>query len=191
MTWMQTPWSAIWARYWSANVTAPASILVLLPGMAPPLVRPSRTGRPRLRRCWLLAATSARLRIRDGHTPNGPRVQATAGPSWPSRWRFSRSASGSPRGRRESRPLVPVGNVLHSDAMVGDAHLAFRVASIHPIRPPAAEGTGMPVRIGQVGTKHGHARGKWQALRANADVEAVGIWEPDPVARATGQRDPA
>jgi predicted dehydrogenase len=37
----------------------------------------------------------------------------------------------------------------------------------------------MAVRMGQIGTKHGHARGKWQALRANPDVEAVGIWEPD------------
>lgn len=42
----------------------------------------------------------------------------------------------------------------------------------------------MVVRIGQIGTKHGHARGKWQALRSTPEVEAVGIWEPDPVARA-------
>jgi predicted dehydrogenase len=49
----------------------------------------------------------------------------------------------------------------------------------------------MPVRIGQVGTKHGHARGKWRALCTNPDVEAVGIWEPDRAARAAGQHDPA
>ena len=49
----------------------------------------------------------------------------------------------------------------------------------------------MPVRIGQIGTKHGHARGKWRALRSNPNVEAVGIWEPDPQARAAGQRDEA
>jgi len=48
-----------------------------------------------------------------------------------------------------------------------------------------------PVRIGQIGTKHGHARGKWQALVANPDVEAVGVWEPDPAARAAEQAHPA
>jgi predicted dehydrogenase len=35
------------------------------------------------------------------------------------------------------------------------------------------------IRIGQIGTRHGHAAGKWQALTSNPDVEAVGIWEPD------------
>jgi predicted dehydrogenase len=44
-----------------------------------------------------------------------------------------------------------------------------------------------PLRIGQIGTRHGHAAGKWQALCSNPDVEAVGIWEPDPAARATAQ----
>src|SRR5215212_6736522 len=43
------------------------------------------------------------------------------------------------------------------------------------------------IRIGQIGTKHGHARGKWQALVGNQDIEAVGIWEPDPDARAAEQ----
>ncbi len=46
-----------------------------------------------------------------------------------------------------------------------------------------------PLRIGQVGTKHGHAAGKWKALRWNPDVEAVGIWEPDAEARAARQAD--
>jgi predicted dehydrogenase len=41
----------------------------------------------------------------------------------------------------------------------------------------------MPLRIGQIGTKHGHADGKWRALGSNPDVEACGIWEPDPRAR--------
>ena len=41
----------------------------------------------------------------------------------------------------------------------------------------------MPVRIGQIGTKHGHARGKWRALVTNDEVDAVGIWEPDADAR--------
>ena len=49
----------------------------------------------------------------------------------------------------------------------------------------------MAVRIGQIGTKHGHARGKWRALVTNDDVEAVGIWEPDPAARAAGQQHDA
>ena len=39
------------------------------------------------------------------------------------------------------------------------------------------------MRIGQIGTRHGHAAGKWQALLKNPDVEAVGIWEPDPSLR--------
>lgn len=38
-------------------------------------------------------------------------------------------------------------------------------------------------KIGQIGTRHGHAAGKWAALRANAEVEAVGIWEPNPALR--------
>jgi predicted dehydrogenase len=42
----------------------------------------------------------------------------------------------------------------------------------------------MPVRFGQFGTKHGHARGKWHALVTSHEVEAVGIWEPDADARA-------
>jgi predicted dehydrogenase len=41
----------------------------------------------------------------------------------------------------------------------------------------------LTVRIGQIGTRHGHALGKWLALRANPDVEAVGIYEPDPSLR--------
>jgi predicted dehydrogenase len=35
------------------------------------------------------------------------------------------------------------------------------------------------LRIAQIGTRHGHAEGKWRALRSNPNVEAVGIWEPD------------
>ena len=48
----------------------------------------------------------------------------------------------------------------------------------------------MPVRIGQFGTKHGHARGKWRALVTSDRVEAVGIWEPDPEARAAEHAHP-
>src|SRR5205823_5974005 len=45
----------------------------------------------------------------------------------------------------------------------------------------------LPVRIGQIGTKHGHARGKWRALMTNPDVEAAGIWEPDAATRTARQ----
>ena len=45
----------------------------------------------------------------------------------------------------------------------------------------------MPVRIGQIGTKHGHARGKWRALVTYPEVEPVAIWEPDADRRASEQ----
>jgi predicted dehydrogenase len=41
--------------------------------------------------------------------------------------------------------------------------------------------------IAQFGTRHGHAQGKWRALATSPDVEAVGIWEPDPLVRARAQ----
>jgi predicted dehydrogenase len=37
------------------------------------------------------------------------------------------------------------------------------------------------MRIGMLGTRHGHAAGKWQALCSNANVEAIGIYDPDPL----------
>lgn len=40
------------------------------------------------------------------------------------------------------------------------------------------------IRIAQIGTRHGHAAGKWQALCSSPDVEAVGIFEPDASLRA-------
>jgi predicted dehydrogenase len=43
------------------------------------------------------------------------------------------------------------------------------------------------LRIAQIGSRHGHAQGKWRALATSADVEAVGIWEPDPVVRAAAR----
>jgi predicted dehydrogenase len=43
------------------------------------------------------------------------------------------------------------------------------------------------VKIGQLGTRHGHAEGKWLALRSHPDVDAVGVWEPDPAQRAAAQ----
>ncbi len=41
----------------------------------------------------------------------------------------------------------------------------------------------MRIRMAQYGTKHGHAAGKALALQPNPDVEFVGVFEPDPVAR--------
>lgn len=35
------------------------------------------------------------------------------------------------------------------------------------------------IRMAQYGTKHGHARGKMQAMLANPDVDVAGIFEPD------------
>jgi predicted dehydrogenase len=39
------------------------------------------------------------------------------------------------------------------------------------------------IRIGMLGTRHGHAAGKWQSLCANPLVEPVGIYDPDPAPR--------
>jgi len=33
--------------------------------------------------------------------------------------------------------------------------------------------------MAQIGTRHGHAQGKWRALLANPTVEPVGVYEPD------------
>jgi len=35
------------------------------------------------------------------------------------------------------------------------------------------------IKMAQYGTRHGHAAGKWRAMQSNADVETVGIYEPD------------
>ncbi len=40
------------------------------------------------------------------------------------------------------------------------------------------------IRMAQYGTKHGHARGKLQAMLVNPDVEVVGVFEPDKQQRA-------
>ena len=49
----------------------------------------------------------------------------------------------------------------------------------------------MAIRMAQYGTKHGHAAGKGQAMQTNPDVEFVGVFEPDPEARARARRHPA
>ena len=40
------------------------------------------------------------------------------------------------------------------------------------------------IRMVQYGTKHGHARGKLQAMLVNPDVEVAGVFEPDEARRA-------
>ncbi len=40
------------------------------------------------------------------------------------------------------------------------------------------------IRMAQYGTKHGHARGKLQAMLVNPDVEVAGVYEPDEERRA-------
>ena len=37
------------------------------------------------------------------------------------------------------------------------------------------------IRIGMLGTRHGHAPGKWLALCTNTQVETAGIYDPDPL----------
>jgi predicted dehydrogenase len=43
------------------------------------------------------------------------------------------------------------------------------------------------IRFGQLGTRHGHAAGKWQALLTNPDVDPVGIFEPETTFRERGE----
>ena len=45
-----------------------------------------------------------------------------------------------------------------------------------------------PLRMAQIGVKHGHAVGKARSMIENPDVEFTGLFEPDPVAREQAQR---
>ncbi len=49
----------------------------------------------------------------------------------------------------------------------------------------------MPILMGQYGTKHGHAAGKARAIQTNPNTTLVGIYEPDPAARAEAERSEA
>jgi len=54
-------------------------------------------------------------------------------------------------------------------------------------RAPAG---GRPIRVGQIGTKHAHARGHTRTLlKYPAEFELVGVAEPDPERRAAESRD--
>ena len=41
-----------------------------------------------------------------------------------------------------------------------------------------------PIRVAQIGTKHGHAAGKMVSMKKNPDCEVMGIFERDPAQRA-------
>ncbi|MBM3277638.1 MAG: Gfo/Idh/MocA family oxidoreductase [Candidatus Handelsmanbacteria bacterium] len=43
------------------------------------------------------------------------------------------------------------------------------------------------IRMAQYGTGHGHASGKWLAMKKSAEVELVGIFEPDPERRKAAE----
>ena len=47
-----------------------------------------------------------------------------------------------------------------------------------------------PIKIGQIGTGHAHARGKMQSLRRSDDYEVVGVVEPNPVLRKQAEQNP-
>lgn len=47
------------------------------------------------------------------------------------------------------------------------------------------------IKIGQIGTGHGHAVGKFETYRASPDFEVVGLAEPDPMLRQRAERLPA
>lgn len=59
------------------------------------------------------------------------------------------------------------------------------------LTPRPAYAAGDKIRVGQIGTAHGHARGKMASLRRLTDYDVVGVVEPDPERRAAAQRDAA
>ncbi len=46
-----------------------------------------------------------------------------------------------------------------------------------------------PIRMAQIGTKHGHAAGKLSSMQRHPDVELIGVYEPDVAHRRTLQHD--
>lgn len=46
----------------------------------------------------------------------------------------------------------------------------------------------MVVKMGQIGTRHGHAAGKARSLVTRPDVELIGVYEPDPERRSAARR---
>src|SRR5215471_16425711 len=48
----------------------------------------------------------------------------------------------------------------------------------------------MAIRMGQIGTGHGHAAGKARSMRENPNVEFVGVYEADGARRAEAAGQP-
>src|SRR4051812_32401111 len=78
MTWMQTPWSDKLSRYWSANETAPASIVVLPPAMAYSPRCDSPTARQPLVREAATMPPLAMVLLRSGRLILHPRRQVNS-----------------------------------------------------------------------------------------------------------------
>ncbi|MDC0268115.1 Gfo/Idh/MocA family oxidoreductase [bacterium] len=53
-----------------------------------------------------------------------------------------------------------------------------------------AQKTARPIRVGQIGTGHAHAAGKWKALRENTDMEVVGLVETHAGRRVAAEQNP-
>jgi predicted dehydrogenase len=55
----------------------------------------------------------------------------------------------------------------------------------------AAAAAPPPLRVAQIGTKHGHAAGKMAAMLKNPHVDVAGCFEPDPAQRARVEGTPS
>jgi len=70
---------------------------------------------------------------------------------------------------------------LRDTALASLATVAIGHAQNAKPKPPR-------IRIGQIGTAHGHAAGIMDTMRASEDFEVVGIVEPDPERRARAEK---
>lgn len=71
---------------------------------------------------------------------------------------------------------------------------AATVGAVSPRqRTGAADAAEKParIRIGQIGTAHGHAEGKMEAMRASPDFDVAGVVEPDPARRTAAEKSKA
>ncbi|TLD68446.1 Gfo/Idh/MocA family oxidoreductase [Phragmitibacter flavus] len=70
--------------------------------------------------------------------------------------------------------------------------LSSAATSLLPAAAPSSSGnTKSKIKIGQIGTKHGHAAGQLETLRQCSDFEVVGIVEPDPQQQQAVKNQPA
>ncbi len=68
-----------------------------------------------------------------------------------------------------------------------DRRKFLRVAGSAAASVAAARGAAKPIRVGVLGTQHGHVNSKMRALRANSDYQVVAVHEPDEAARKRRQ----